>query len=138
MIYMNTHDHVFWIKMFNEFMAKMLLVYSSCFTSSMYSLWERKGADSIMVFLHVRPSRAVYVHCFCVVSQCVGLYYCIQKKLYCVTVRYRVEHNHYLALMVDVGFSLQQSLDYFGVSMISSCLQSNIAILYKRQENSHC
>ena len=47
--------------MFDEFKAIMLIVFSPCFTSSMYSQWERKGADSTMVFLHIRTSRAVYV-----------------------------------------------------------------------------
>ena len=57
---------------------------------------------------------------FCVVCQCVGLYYCIQQLLYCVTVRYTVGHNHHFALMVDIGSCLQQSLDCLGVSMIGS------------------
>ena len=72
---------------------------------------------------------------FCVVCQCVRLYYCIQQLLYCVTVRYTVEHNHHLALMVDIGFCLQQSLDCLGVSLPSSCLQRNITILCESMRN---
>ena len=51
--------------------VKMLIVFSPCFTSSMYyCLWERKGADSTMVFLHIRTSRAVYVLVLCGMSVC--------------------------------------------------------------------
>ena len=57
-------------KMFDDLMAKMLIVFSPCFTSSMYSLWERKGADSTMMFLHIRTSRAVYVLVLCGMSVC--------------------------------------------------------------------
>ena len=56
--------------MFDDLMAKTLIVFSPCFTSSMYSLWERKGADSTMVFLHIRTSRAVYVLVLCGMSVC--------------------------------------------------------------------
>ena len=39
-------------------------------------------------------------------------------------------HSHHLVLMVDICSCLQQSLDYFGVSILSSCQQRNTAILY--------
>ena len=56
--------------MFDDLMAKTLIVFSLCFTSSMYSLWERKDADSTMVFMHIRTSRAVYVLVLCGMSVC--------------------------------------------------------------------
>ena len=56
--------------MFDDFMAIMLIVFSPCFTSSMYSLWEGKGTDSTMVFLHIGTSRAVYVLVLCGMSVC--------------------------------------------------------------------
>ena len=102
-------------KLFDDLMAKMLPVSSPCLISSMYySLRERKGVNSTTVFKHIRTSRAVYVLVLCGMS-----------------VRYRVEQIYYLALIVDIGSCLQQSLDCLGVSLISSCLQRNIAILYE-------
>ena len=42
-----------------------------------------------------------------------------------------VEHSHHLVVMVDIGSCLQQSLDYLGVSLLSSYPQRNTAILYE-------
>ena len=66
---------------------------------------------------------------FCVVCQCTIVY----SNSYTVSqsdIR-TLEHNHHLALMLDIGSCLQQLLDYVGVSMISSYLQRSTAILYE-------
>ena len=40
-------------------------------------------------------------------------------------------HGYHLVLMVDIGSFVQQSLDCLGVSILSSYLQRNSAILYE-------
>ena len=50
-------------------------------------------------------------------------------------VMYTVQHSHHLVLMVDIGSCLQQSLDCLGVSLSSSYLQRNTAILYERMRD---
>ena len=48
-----------------------------------------------------------------------------------VSVLCTLEHSHHLVLIIDIGSCLQQSLDYLGVSLMSSYHQRNTAMLYE-------
>ena len=49
----------------------------------------------------------------------------------CLLTRQLHIHSHHLVLMVDIDSCLQQSLDCLGVSLPSSNLQRNTAILFE-------
>ena len=53
------------------------------------------------------------------------------STMHAPTDTHTVKHSHHLVLMVDIGSCLQKSLDCLGMSLPSSYLQRNTAMLYE-------